>query len=223
MTKTLTLDEMLDCLEMMGDPSAPMIARQLEAVGDLMASKIAAALNVECGDTRREQSAFAGTCATFWPSAPFQPCPEPLAFFDSSEWDESEDRLAELRADRDAWVIGAPDGTETPDPDGWERDNPDDAAELASLEARVTRKEPMRIHIVTAEHFNVPGLVLKAFATAEAANAEATELVNIMVNDSDMEADGDEPGDWQAWLARLQDYHGAAHCYVEITETELEG
>lgn len=43
--------------------------------------------------------------------------------------------MDELRAERAAWVIGAPDGTETPDPEGWERDNPDDAAELARLEA----------------------------------------------------------------------------------------
>lgn len=99
MTKTLTLDEMLDCLEQLGDPSAPTIARQLEAIGDLMAGKLAAVLNVECGDTRREESAFAGTCARFWPKTPGQPCPEPLAFYDATEWDDGADDVDRLIAE----------------------------------------------------------------------------------------------------------------------------
>ncbi len=79
MTKLLTLDEMLDVLEIIQHPAAPNIARQLEAVGDLMAQAIAEKLGVECGDTHREESAFAGTCAGFFPATPGQPCPEPLA------------------------------------------------------------------------------------------------------------------------------------------------
>lgn len=80
----------------------------------------------------------------------------------------------------------------------------------------------MRIHIVTAEHFSAPGLILKAFATAEGANAEAAELVNIMLNDSPMNsATSATADDWAGHIEALQDYHGAAHCYVEITETEL--
>lgn len=83
----------------------------------------------------------------------------------------------------------------------------------------------MRIHIVTAEHFSVPGLILKAFATAEAANMEAAELVRIMRNDSPMERAPLSPTseNWPELLEALQDYHGAAHCYVEITETALDG
>ena len=42
-------------------------------------------------------------------------------------------RIAELEAERDAFVIGAPDGTETPAPAEWARQNPKDAAELATL------------------------------------------------------------------------------------------
>lgn len=44
-------------------------------------------------------------------------------------------RIEELQGERDSYVIGAPDGTETPDPEGWTRDCEDDAAELATLEA----------------------------------------------------------------------------------------
>lgn len=44
-------------------------------------------------------------------------------------------RIEELRSDRDGWVLGAPDGSETPNPEGWADDEPDDAAELATLES----------------------------------------------------------------------------------------
>jgi len=44
-------------------------------------------------------------------------------------------RIEALQAERDGWVLGAPDGTETPNPQGWANENPNDADELASLEA----------------------------------------------------------------------------------------
>ena len=43
--------------------------------------------------------------------------------------------LEELRAERDGFVLGAPDGTETPAPDQWAREFPESAARLAELEA----------------------------------------------------------------------------------------
>lgn len=43
-------------------------------------------------------------------------------------------RIEELTGERDAWVIGAPDGTETPDPEGWAEANADEAEELTALE-----------------------------------------------------------------------------------------
>jgi len=46
------------------------------------------------------------------------------------------DRLAELQKERDSFVIGAPDGTETPAPEQWAEEYPKEAKELASLEAR---------------------------------------------------------------------------------------
>lgn len=89
MTKQVTLDEMLDCIELMGDADlAAVFARQLEAIGDHMAAHIAAKLKVDCGATRREESAFAGTCCPFFPAAPGDPCPEPLAFYDVTEWED---------------------------------------------------------------------------------------------------------------------------------------
>lgn len=45
------------------------------------------------------------------------------------------DRVDELRGERDSFVIGAPDGTETEAPDQWADECPYDAAELARLEA----------------------------------------------------------------------------------------
>jgi hypothetical protein len=43
-------------------------------------------------------------------------------------------RVEELTAERDGWVSGAPDGSETPDPEGWRSYNPDEADELDNLE-----------------------------------------------------------------------------------------
>ena len=40
-------------------------------------------------------------------------------------------RIEELEGEQESFVIGAPDGTETPAPDQWAEENSDDAAELA--------------------------------------------------------------------------------------------
>jgi hypothetical protein len=93
MTKCLNLDEMLDVIELLGLGSDPFKG-ELEAIGDRMAAIIAAKLNVNWGPTHREESAFAGTCATFTRSSKDQPCPEPLDMYDQSEWtgfDDDED------------------------------------------------------------------------------------------------------------------------------------
>lgn len=50
-------------------------------------------------------------------------------------------RIEELQADRDGFVIGAPDGTETAAPDQWAEEYPDDAAELEALEALASEAE----------------------------------------------------------------------------------
>lgn len=82
----------------------------------------------------------------------------------------------------------------------------------------------MKIHLVTAEHYSNPGLIQKAFANAEAANAEAADLVNLMRKDTGWDCRTMAgPTSWEVFLLELQDYHGAAHCYVEITELEVAG
>lgn len=44
-------------------------------------------------------------------------------------------RVEELESERDSFVIGAPDGTETEAPDQWVKENADEAAELDALTA----------------------------------------------------------------------------------------
>lgn len=78
----------------------------------------------------------------------------------------------------------------------------------------------MKIYLVTAEHFSVPGLINKPFATMEGATAEAVALANIMLEDSSRAADA-TADNWEARMLDLQDYHGAAHCFVEITPADL--
>lgn len=81
---------------------------------------------------------------------------------------------------------------------------------------------PPSIYIVQAEHFKVPGVVIHAHATLASATAEAVELVNIMLKDSGYKR-RTSPTLWENDVLALQDEHGAAHCYVEIIETPLEG
>lgn len=82
----------------------------------------------------------------------------------------------------------------------------------------------MKIHLVIASHFSVPGLIKKAYANKDAAESEAARLVNIMVNDTDSE---DPPAaatneNWPDVLQWLQDYHGAQFCYVGVEDLDLE-
>lgn len=82
----------------------------------------------------------------------------------------------------------------------------------------------MKVFILSAEHFSVPGLILQAHATRESAVAEAIELTETMVGDSPyLEWEAVTDSTWESIVERLQDAHGAAHCYVEIAETDLRG
>jgi hypothetical protein len=49
-------------------------------------------------------------------------------------------RLQELREDRDGFVMGCPSGKEIPDPAGWAREDPKEAAELERLEGAAPRR-----------------------------------------------------------------------------------
>lgn len=51
-------------------------------------------------------------------------------------------RIEELTSERDGFVIGAPDGTETPAPEQWAEENPDESDELAALEKLADEASP---------------------------------------------------------------------------------
>jgi len=80
----------------------------------------------------------------------------------------------------------------------------------------------MKIHLLRAEHFSVPGIITKAFATSGAAEDAAMSLVNIMLKDNG-QAQSANASNWRSKVEALQDEHGAAHCYVEIEEVDVEG
>lgn len=50
-------------------------------------------------------------------------------------------RIEELTSERDSFVIGAPDGSETPAPDQWAEEYPEEAEELAILERLAAQGE----------------------------------------------------------------------------------
>lgn len=81
------------------------------------------------------------------------------------------------------------------------------------------------VYLLIAEHHTVAGRILEAHATADSANARAADLVRIMAGDSPAarHLDPVTRDNWQAVLERLQDYHGAAHCFVEIEASEIVG
>lgn len=113
MTKLLNLDEMLEVTQQVEPKMGVYFKDALEAIGTLMACVIANRLDVECGVATSEGTAFAGTCASFRPKHPGQPCPEPLTHYDSEEWDdEADDDEAEKEIEGLAKEAGAALGRE---------------------------------------------------------------------------------------------------------------
>ena len=80
----------------------------------------------------------------------------------------------------------------------------------------------MKVHILTAEHFSVPGIITKAFADLAGAEAEAMDLTNLMLADNG-QAKSANASNWRAKVEALQDEHGAEHCYVDIVEIPVRG
>lgn len=78
-----------------------------------------------------------------------------------------------------------------------------------------------KVYVVIGEHFNVPGTVIRAYATKAGATREAVRLVNIMLTDSHSVHVASEK-DWEDHLSNLQDEHGARDCDVAIYELEVE-
>ncbi len=82
---------------------------------------------------------------------------------------------------------------------------------------QIRSAETTEIYLLQAKHWNIPGRMIKAFATESGAQSEAIGLVTTMLNDSGLES----VGDWVADLARVRALHGAQHCYVEIIPLEV--
>jgi len=84
----------------------------------------------------------------------------------------------------------------------------------------------MTIWTVQGEHFSNPGMPLTVHATEDGANARAAELVSIMLKDTGRVRGKPRaafPSDWAGVpIGWLQDYHGAAHCWVEVSKLVVE-
>jgi hypothetical protein len=103
-----------------------------------------------------------------------------------------------------------------------------------------TEEKNMKVYLVEAEHWNVPGRQVSVHATDASANEAAARLVNDMLADMRKRfGDGDTaidvdyenldipadatPEDWNEAEQWLEDAHGAAHCYVAVTDHEVQG
>lgn len=76
------------------------------------------------------------------------------------------------------------------------------------------------VYLMMAEHFAVPGLVVRVCATRARAVSEAIACVNVMLKDNGDKRIATE-AEMEAALELLQDEHGAAHCYAEISQHEV--
>lgn len=79
----------------------------------------------------------------------------------------------------------------------------------------------MKTFVVLAEHPIVPGIVVKVRSTQELATKAAVELTDIMWHDAGKKTKTNA-SNWEKRLELLQDDYGAAHCYVEIHEREID-
>ena len=76
------------------------------------------------------------------------------------------------------------------------------------------------VFLMMAEHYSTPGLVVRVCATRARAVSEAIACVNVMLKDNGDPLVATESA-MEFALERLQDEHGAAHCYAEISEHEV--
>lgn len=93
---------------------------------------------------------------------------------------------------------------------------------VASIRNEMNRRDkeaakPRVVWLVLGEHFNVPGLVQKVFPTKKAADAEALELVNMML----VESERKPVKNWQRGLEWLQANHDSVD--VCVNELTVEG
>lgn len=79
------------------------------------------------------------------------------------------------------------------------------------------------VYLLQAEHFSNPGRITKIFASKAMADHEAARLANTIRDDTDFKEMPPEatPEDWQVLHEWLQDVHGAAHCYIDVSPIEI--
>ncbi|WP_024517006.1 hypothetical protein [Bradyrhizobium sp. Tv2a-2] len=78
----------------------------------------------------------------------------------------------------------------------------------------------MKVYLMQAEHYEVPGIIIKVCATREKAVAEAMVCVNIMQQDKGRPLVSTEQ-EMAAAVELLADEYGEAHCYYDISEYEV--
>jgi hypothetical protein len=80
----------------------------------------------------------------------------------------------------------------------------------------------MKVWLVEAEHWEVPGRRLEAHASLEGAKIAARDIVNLMLNELGLTLEGD----WDKWKKAFQRipkrYRGDNGAYVTITEMEFK-
>lgn len=89
MSYILRADEIMDAIRAAKVPHAEERISELETLVSRMAVSLAAHLGITCGAATFEGTAFAGTCAPFFPAVEGQPLPEvfaEFAFDNAEEW-----------------------------------------------------------------------------------------------------------------------------------------
>jgi hypothetical protein len=91
-SKQLSIDEMLDAMHELGLDSVTGFENQVEQLASTMAETLADALDINCGEATYQGTAFAGTCAPFWPKRADQPVPECIEHFDvGADWEADDE------------------------------------------------------------------------------------------------------------------------------------
>jgi hypothetical protein len=82
------------------------------------------------------------------------------------------------------------------------------------------------VWILEAEHFNIDGRIARAFGSEAAANREAVKLINGLLDETDCSEKPahttDDEESMSATAEWLENYHGAAHCYVRVVSAQIE-
>lgn len=87
MSKILTVDEMLAAAEDSGMPELEKYIGMVEAVASSLQKRLAQHLDITHGEATYERD-FGGTCGSFYPKTPDQPCPDVIEAGDEGgDWE----------------------------------------------------------------------------------------------------------------------------------------